>query len=101
MEKLKIVWSDIASEKLEEILLFYFIRNDSETYPKKLYKKFIQDIRLLAHAPNIGITTKLKNVRGLIIEEFIVYYEIKDDTVLILTIWDCSQNPKINKFTTE
>jgi hypothetical protein len=61
----------------------------------------MQDIRLLAHAQNIGITTKLKNVRGLIIEEFIVYYEIRDDKVLILTIWDCSQNPDINKFITE
>jgi toxin YoeB len=101
VEKLKIVWSDIASEKLEEILFFYSIRNDSETYSKKLYKKFMQDIRLLSHAPNIGITTKIKNVRGLIIEDFIVYYEIKDETVLILTIWDCSQNPDINKFISE
>ena len=99
MEKLKIVWSDIASEKLEEILFFYFVRNDSETYSKKLFKKFMQDIRLLSHAPNIGITTKIKNVRGLIIEDFIVYYEILDKIILILTIWDCSQNPEINKFT--
>jgi toxin YoeB len=99
VEKLKIVWSDVANEKLEEILFFYLVRNESETYSKKLFRKFMQDIRLLSHAPNIGITTKLKNVRGLIIEEFIVYYEIKEDTVLILTIWDCSQNPEINKFT--
>jgi toxin YoeB len=99
VEKLKIVWSDVANEKLEEILFFYLVRNESETYSKKLFRKFMQDIRLLSHAPNIGITNKLKNVRGLIIEEFIVYYEIKEDTVLILTIWDCSQNPEINKFT--
>lgn len=98
MEKLKIVWSDVANEKLEEILFFYFVRNESETYSKKLFKKFIQDIRLLSYAPNIGIATKNKNVRGLIIEDFIVYYEVKNKVVLILTIWDCSQNPDINKF---
>ena len=98
MEKLKIVWSDVAKDKLEEILFFYFVRNESETYSKKLFKKFMQDIRLLSHAPKIGIATKKKNVRGLIIEDFIVYYEIRDKIVLILTIWDCSQNPQINKF---
>jgi hypothetical protein len=32
-------------------------------------------------------------VRGLIVGEFIIYYEHQDDTIIIHTIWDSRQNP--------
>ncbi len=40
MVKRKIVWSHRAKIKLFEILDFYTERNKSDTYSKKLYKKF-------------------------------------------------------------
>ena len=98
MEKLKIVWSDTAIEKLDEILNFYSQRNKSDTYSKKLYEKLMKDVRLLAQTPMIGIKTRLTNVQGLIIDDFIVYYELKNKIVIILTVWDCAQNPESNIF---
>jgi plasmid stabilization system protein ParE len=97
--RLTIIWSEIALDKLEEILNFYTSRNVSDSFSKKLYKKIIDDVRILAHSPFIGFSSRIKNVRGLIIDDFIVYYEIKNKLILILTIWDCSQNPNQNKFT--
>jgi plasmid stabilization system protein ParE len=98
VEKLKIVWSNIAVETLDEILNFYSERNKSDIYSKKLYSKIMSDVKLLARVPLIGLLTRIKNVRGLIVEDFIIYYEIKGKEVFILTIWDCSQNPEENKF---
>lgn len=98
MEKLKIIWSEIAIETLEEILNFYTVRNQNENYSRKLYQTIIKDIRLLEHVPNIGIKTRIKNVRDLIINDFIIYYVTKRKVIFILTIWDCAQNPEENKF---
>jgi plasmid stabilization system protein ParE len=98
VEKLKLIWSEVAIETFEEILNFYTVRNQNENYSRKLYQMIMKDIRLLEHVPNIGIKTRIKNVRGLIINDFIIYYEIKHKFIFILTIWDCTQNPEDNKF---
>ncbi len=98
MEKLNIVWSVTAIKKLDEILNFYSERNQSDTYSKKLYEKLMKDVRLLARTPMIGIKTRLTNVHGLIIDDFIIYYELKNKIVIILTVWDCAQNPETNIF---
>jgi toxin YoeB len=62
VEKLKIVWSNIAVETLDEILNFYSERNKSDIYSKKLYSKIISDVKLLARVPLIGLLTRIKNV---------------------------------------
>jgi plasmid stabilization system protein ParE len=98
VERLKIIWSDVAVNTLDRILMFYADRNGSDIYSKKLYQKILKDIRLLSRVPLLGISASIKNVRGLIIDDFIVYYEIKGKYILILTIWDCSKNPNENKY---
>ncbi|MCK9451745.1 MAG: type II toxin-antitoxin system RelE/ParE family toxin [Bacteroidales bacterium] len=45
----------------------------------------------------MGIKTKLDLIRGLIIDDYIIFYEILEDGIIILKVWDCSQNPdKLN-----
>jgi len=39
------------------------------------------------------LKTSEDTTRGLIIENYIVYYEITDDKIIIHTIWDSRQNP--------
>lgn len=94
MAKLKIVWSQRASIKLFEILDFYTNRNKSTTYSTKLYKKFIKELSLLSKQPDLGRATDFESVRGLIIEEFILFYEITKDQIIVHTVWDCRQNPE-------
>jgi hypothetical protein len=57
------------------ILEFYTERNKSKTYSKKLFAKFNMELSLLLTQPEIGIKTELDQVRGLIVEEFILFYE--------------------------
>jgi plasmid stabilization system protein ParE len=93
MAEHKIIWSHRAKIKLYAILEFYAKRNKSKTYSAKLYSKFNKEIKLLAKYPNLGIKTEIESVRGLIISEYIIYYEHQQDSIIIHTIWDSRQNP--------
>jgi plasmid stabilization system protein ParE len=93
MAQCKIIWSHRARIKLYSILEFYANRNKTKTYSAKLYARFNKEIKLLAKHPNLGIKTEIQSVRGLIVGEFIIYYEQQDNTIIIHTIWDSRQNP--------
>lgn len=93
MAKQKIVWSHRARIKLLMILEFYSERNKSKTYSKKLYTKFNKELALLLKQPEIGIKTEIEAVRGLIVDEFILFYEVKTAMIIVHTLWDSRQNP--------
>jgi plasmid stabilization system protein ParE len=93
MAKSKIVWSDRAQKRLYGILEFYIQRNKSNTYSQKLHKLLFREVKILLKHPDIGLKTSEETVRGLIIDNFIVYYQVADDKIIIHTIWDCRQDP--------
>lgn len=93
MAKRKIVWSHRARIKLFMILEFYSERNKSKCYSKKLYTRFNKEVSLLLKQPEIGIKTEFSNVRGLIVDEFILFYEVTSDMIIVHSIWDSRQNP--------
>ncbi|NJK84904.1 MAG: type II toxin-antitoxin system RelE/ParE family toxin [Bacteroidales bacterium] len=93
MVKLKIVWSHRARIKLYEILQFYIDRNKSKRYSEKLYARFSRELKLLIKHPDLGKKTEIEGVRGLIIGNYIIFYECTDNLIIVHTLWDCSQNP--------
>jgi len=93
MGKRKIVWTGKARIKLFEILEFYAHRNKSKTYSVKLYNRFQKKLAILVKQPEIGIKTEIESVRGLIIDNYIFFYEFDKERIIIHTLWDCSQNP--------
>ena len=94
MAKLKIVWSQRANIKLFEILDFYSNRNKSTSYSTKLYKRFIKELNVLHKQPDLGRATDFESVRGLIVDEFILFYETTKNQIIVHTVWDCRQNPE-------
>lgn len=94
MVKRKIIWTLKAKKQLFSILEYFAERNKSKTYSLKLYKKIKSEILVTLKQPNIGKQTDILNVRGLIIENYIVFYELLDTNIIILNIWDCRQNPE-------
>lgn len=94
MVKRKIVWSNRAKIKLFEILEYYTERNKNATYSKKLYKKFSKELVTLKKQPEIGIKSDFESVRGLIVDEYILYYEIYPEMIVVHTVWDCRQSPE-------
>jgi addiction module RelE/StbE family toxin len=93
MAKRKIVWSNRAKIRLYAILDFYIKRNKSKVYSNKLQKLISKEVNLLLKHPDLGLKTSDETTRGLIIQDYIVYYQITDEKIIIHTIWDCRQSP--------
>ena len=98
MAQRKIVWSKRATIRLYGILEFFVVRNKSKAYSAKLYSKINKEIKLLIKNPDLGIKTSEETIRGLIIESYIIYYEVTRGKIIIHSIWDSRQNPE-NKTT--
>jgi toxin YoeB len=92
MAKRKIIWSPKAKLDLFEILDFYYQRNGTKTYSKKLNSNFRKTIRLLANYSDIGVQADVQNIRNIIEGDYSIFYEIKSTTIEIVTIWDNRQN---------
>ena len=93
MVKRKIIWSHRAKIRLFEIMEYFAKRNNSKTYSEKLYSKFNKELKLLLKHPELGIKTEIESVRGLIIDNYILFYEVLDEVIVVHSVWDTRQNP--------
>ena len=94
MDKREIIWFSRARLELLETLEYYFKRNGTMTYSKKLNSTLRNKIRLLANQAEIGAHTDILNIRNLKVDNFSIFYEIKPEIIEVLTIWDNRQNPE-------
>ena|SRR5258708_966230 len=90
----KVVWSPGARNDIKEIRDFYDKRNKSNVYSKKLLKTFKDAADYIEKFPNSSFKTDYENVRGFVILDYIIFYEILELHILILTVWDCRRNPE-------
>ncbi|KOS04919.1 hypothetical protein AM493_01865 [Flavobacterium akiainvivens] len=90
----KIKWSPVAERKLYAILEFFIDRNKSATYSIKLYKTFHKQLAKLSKNPEIGIKTDVNEIRGLIVGDYTLFYEVTDKLIIVHTLWDNRQNPQ-------
>ena len=72
---------------------FYSERNMSRSYSKKLYQRLNKELKILFKQPDIGLKTEIESIRGLIIDDYILFYEFVNEVIIIHSIWDCRQNP--------
>jgi plasmid stabilization system protein ParE len=93
MAKRKIVWSHRARMRLLEILEYFAVRNGNKIYSEKLYHLFNKELKLLLKHPDLGIKTDIASVRGLIVGDYILYYEETTDAIIVHTLWDSRQDP--------
>jgi len=93
MDKREIIWFSRARLEMLEILEYYFKHNGTMTFSKKLNSTLRNRIRLLANQAEIGAHTDILNIRSLKEGNFSIFYEIKTESIEILTIWDNRQNP--------
>ncbi|MBC7440206.1 MAG: type II toxin-antitoxin system RelE/ParE family toxin [Flavobacterium sp.] len=98
MAKRIIVWSDKAVFELRAILEYFNFRNKSKVYSLKLNATIQSEIKILLRYPEIGKKTDILNVRGFLIENYFIFYEIKEVHIVILSVWDTRQNPEQAQF---
>lgn len=93
MAKRQLIWSQVATIKLFEILDYFRERNGSDVYSKKLYKKLVRASSVLPKQPYVGVKTDYDGIRALIVENYFLFYEHTDTQIIIHTVWDSRQNP--------
>jgi|SRR5690606_3003256 len=94
MAKYKIEWSTDAKTDLFDILDFYIRRNKNATYSIKLNARIHKSINLISRNPFLGIKTDYDSIRGLISGDYQVFYEIFDQILLIIMVWDSRRDPE-------
>lgn len=94
MAKYKIVWSIEARLDLLDILGFYIERNKSVYYSTKLNDKINKSLNQIDQNPLIGIKTEIESVRALITGHYQIIYEIQEQTIVVVMIWDCRRDPE-------
>lgn len=90
----QIIWSLRAQNDRKKILEYWTKRNKSKEYSRKLNGLFKEAIRLISDYSEIGKPTDNKNGRIKIVRNYLIIYEIKNEQILILTIWDSRQRPQ-------
>lgn len=98
MAERELIWSERAEKQLYKLLVFYKNRNKSPVYSTKLYLRFNIELKKTLSNPNMGIKTKLDHVRGLIVGNYVLYYEISEKAIVVLKIWDSRQDPDKLKY---
>ena len=89
----KIIWSFRAIRDRKEIYSYWIQRNKSDLYSQRLDLLFQRALHLVAAHPTLGKPTNKPKVRIKIVRDYSLIYEIREDSIVLLTIWDTRRNP--------
>ena len=89
----QVIWTERAQKDRIAIFTYWNKRNESFVYSKKLHESFKESLKLISRHPLIGKLTNKKNVRLKILKDYLIIYEITESEIVVLSIWDCRQNP--------
>ncbi|WP_394775544.1 type II toxin-antitoxin system RelE/ParE family toxin [Flavobacterium sp.] len=97
MAKKEIVWSSLAKLQLQNVLKYYFIRNESPTYSLKLLNEVEDLLDTLSNSELIGRLTSNKVTRLISMKVYLIFYEINGNQIEIVSFWDNRQDIKNKK----
>lgn len=92
MAQREIIFTHNAESQLHEILEGFRVRTKTCTRSRNIYKMFKDHLTEVVEEPTTGTKTALKGVRGIYVEDYILFYEAKLEEIMILKIWDCSKH---------
>ncbi len=91
----KVLWSDRALSDLQNIIN-YLTENWSEKEIQNFARRLDKRLNLISINPALfPKTSKKRNVRRSVLSKHtVIYYELQDKTISIVTLFDPRQNPK-------
>jgi hypothetical protein len=90
----RIVWSLQASEQKKDILSYWYQRNKSLEYPRKLNNLLISAINLIAEYSYPRVLTDIDGVHVKIVRDYKIFYQEDSFCIYIISIWDTRQDPE-------
>ncbi len=96
---LDIFWSKKAEKRFDSIISYLEVEWGTNT--TKLFVKKVYDfLDLLSEFPEIGtIENKELNIRGfVIVKQLTLFYQIREDRIILLNFYDNRQRPKKQRF---
>jgi plasmid stabilization system protein ParE len=95
----KIEWTDDALEDMRKVLE-YLVNHWSYKTADEFEEITLSRLDTLADSPLIGITSSAnKAVRSILLTKHNkLYYQISENLIIVLNIFDTRQNPSKNKF---
>jgi toxin YoeB len=97
MAKKEIVWSSLAKLQLQNVLEYYFNKNESSTYSLKLLSEVEDLLNTLSNSELIGRLTSNKITRVISMKAYLIFYEINGNQIEIVSFWDNRQDIKNRK----
>ena len=98
MQNKPLVWSERAKKDIRKIKKFFDHRNKSDAYSKRLLTCFEKRAELIQTHPEATTLTDFENVRGAMASNHILYFEILEHHILVLTVWDARRDPNKLEF---
>ena len=86
MAKGRIIWSEDAQNDFLATLAFYAERNGSKSYSEKLAGEIQESIERLKEYPELGRPVRGESVRIIRRGDYQIYYELREENVLILVV---------------
>ncbi|MBE8725928.1 type II toxin-antitoxin system RelE/ParE family toxin [Flavobacterium hungaricum] len=97
MVKKEIIWSDLAKLEFSNVLQFYALRNENSDYSLKILEEVEDLLETLSNNEFIGRLTSNKITRVIPMKIYLIFYEINNSQIEILSFWDNRQNPAKRK----
>ena len=92
MANKRIIWSTRASRELRQILEYFNQRNKSTRYSLSMLKEIEYLTNNLSKNELIGRLTSNKNTRVIQMKVYLIFYEILQDHIQIVSFWDNRQD---------
>ncbi len=89
----EIIWSLRALNEFNEILEYWTERNQSDIFSKKLAVQIIKSVNKLGKFNYLGKETEDEKARVYLSGNYSIFYEIAEENILILCLWDNRRNP--------
>ena len=96
---LEINWSKKADKKFDKIIE-HLTKKWGENAAKAFVKKVFEFLDILSEFPLIGSIEKRDlNIRGyVIVKQITIFYQIREDKIILLNFYDNRQKPKQKRF---
>ena len=97
--EVKVYWSNKAEKQFDSIVQ-YLEKNWGLNAASKFAKSIFNFIEVVCVFPEIGtIEHSELNIRGfVVVKQITIFYQIRKNKVVILSLYDNRQRPKTNRF---